>query len=471
MTAHIDATGLRLPDVSGIAPKCNLEAELDLLAACLSKPDVFDTVQDLLRSEHFYAPQLRVLWVGCQGVADAGEVVSTATVRNFLRDRNLLDKAGGVELIESLEFSRPAVVMPERVAAVIRNAWRQRECAARCQRIAAAAYGDVGDLQAFIEKAEADIGALGHSERVDTAASLKDCIAEVIGAIAEDGTSGGVKSGLRAYDDLTMGFYPGDLVIVGGRPGMGKTAVALQLGLNVAGARTARPQGVAVFSLEMPRPQLTQRALCSAARVDMTAMRAGTLTPLDWRNLTDVAQWMAQSPLEIDDQPAITPAQLRSRLRRQKSKWAKAGVDLRVAVVDYLQLMDGRFGVSAKASREEQVSHCSKSLKTIAKELGITVVACAQLSRDVAGAKDRRPQLHHLRESGSIEQDADVVAFVHREEYYLGDKCPEHERGIAEIIIAKQRNGGVGTRRCRFHARYTLFADLEANDSRFMGEQ
>ena len=464
---QVDAQNLRLPDVSGIAPKFNVEAELDIVAACLKSHDTFDIVQDMLHPDHFYASALRVIWVGCLGVSADGGIVSTESVRNFLRDRNLLDKAGGVEMIEALEYSRPAVVMPERVAAVIRNAWRQRECAARCQRIAAAAYGDVGDLQAFIEKAEADIGALGHSERTDTAATLRECIETVVSSIAENGSAMGTATGLQAHDALTLGLFPGDVTIVAARPGMGKTALAVGWGVSIASAPAVRPQGVVVFSLEMKREQLTQRSLCSAARVDLTAMRAGTLSRDDWSRLTAAAQWMVQAPLVIDDQPAITPGQLRSRLRRQKAAWARQGVDLKVAIVDYLQLMDAKMAVGPKASREQEVSFCSKALKTIAKELGIAIIALSQLTREVAGAKDRRPQLHHLRESGSIEQDADVVVFIHREEYYLKEKTPVDERGLAEVIIAKQRNGSVGTRRCRWFGRYTLFADLDAGDPRF----
>lgn len=451
-------------DPRGLPPKANLDAELDLLAACLFKAETFDRVADRLRPEHFFAEAHRAIWEACAAVAATGATVETSTVRSYLADRGHLKAVGGAQWFDLLHLTRPAVAQPERVAAVIRNAWRQRELASRCQRIAAECYGDVGDLQAFIERSEAEIGALGHSDRADTSAGIRECIETTIKGIL-DGVTTGIATGLQAHDALTLGLHPGDVTIVAGRPGMGKTALALQLGMHVAqGSRDGRRNGVAVFSLEMERGPLTLRSLCSEARVNSKAVRAGTATPLDWRNLTDAATTIGKASLVIDDTPAITPGQLRSRCRQRRALWAREGIDLRVVVVDYLQLMDGRLGVGPRASREEQVAYCSRSLKALAKELGVAVVACAQIKRPASPGKVDRPHLSDLRESGGIEQDADVVVFIHRPEYYLGDKTPADDRGVAEVIVAKQRNGETGVRRCRWFDRYTLFTDIEGSD-------
>lgn len=467
MSATVHDINRRPPDPRGVPPKSNIDAELDLLAACLWKPGTFDVVADLLKAEHFFADPHRVLWSALSAVGADGCDVSTVTVRNYLADRGQLEAAGGVVAIHALEHSRPAVAFPERVAAVIKNCWRQRELASRCQRIAAECYFDVGDLQAFIEKSEAEIGALGHSERQDTSATMLECITETMSQLVA-GVVTGMGTGLAAHDDLTHGLHRGGVTILGGRPGMGKSALAMQLAQHVACTTGEHGRnGVAVFSLEMKRGELATRTLCSAARVDSNALKGGTATQLDWRNLTEAAPKVTAAALVIDDRAAITPAQLRSRCRQLRARWKRAGIDLALVVVDYLQLMDGRFGTKGKADKEAEVSHCSAALKTLAKEMNVAVLACAQLNRDKTITAACPPQLHHLRGSGSIEQDADVVVFLHRPEYYLKAKTPAEDRGIAQLVVAKQRNGRTGIRRCKWFERYTLFEDLAAHDGRF----
>lgn len=460
----------RTPDPRGVPPKSNIDAELDLLAACLWKPGTFDIVADLLKPEHFYVDSHRVLWAALEAVGADGCDVSTVTVRNYLADRQQLEAAGGVKAIHALELSRPAVAFPERVAAVIKNCWRQRELGSRCQRIAAECYFDVGDLQAYIEKSEAEIGALGHSDRADTSASMLTCITETMGQLSA-GVPTGIKTGLAAHDDLTHGLHRGGVTILGGRPGMGKSAMAMQLAQYVAlSSGESGRLGVAVFSLEMKRGELATRTLCSAARVDSNVIKTGKASQLDWRYLTDAAPQVAKAAMMIDDRAAITPAQLRSRCRQVRAKFKRDGIDLALVVVDYLQLMDGRFGTKGKSDKEAEVSYCSSALKTLAKEMNVAVLACAQLNRDKTITATCPPQLHHLRGSGSIEQDADAVVFLHRPEYYLLAKTPGEERGIAWVVVAKQRSGRTGIRRCKWFEKFTLFEDLDANDSRFDSE-
>jgi replicative DNA helicase len=257
---------------------------------------------------------------------------------------------------------------------------------------------------------------------------------------------------------MTTGMHGGELFVVAGRPGMGKTSFVLNMAANIAHDSEA----VAFFSLEMPREQLAIRLLSSEARVDVSRMRSGSLNAGDWTRITDAAERLSRMPMWLDDTSALTLMMLRSRVRRLKAEIVRKGKTLRLVAVDYLQLMQGRRNAG---SREQEISELSRGLKQLAKEMDVPVVALSQLNRSVEtrSTKDKRPQLSDLRESGAIEQDADTIMFIYRDEYYFKDESTE--RGIAEVIIAKQRNGPTGTVKTRFTDAYTRFDNLENHRS------
>jgi replicative DNA helicase len=314
---------------------------------------------------------------------------------------------------------------------------------------------------------------------------IKDAIVgafEILEAAAKRGGAvSGIPTGFYELDKKCAGMHDGDLYIVAGRPGMGKTSLVLNMAVNVATPRTEpidprdpygdppveRPgYGVAFFSLEMPREQLASRLLASEARVDVSKIRSGALRSEDWNRLTDAANRLSRLPMWLDDSPALTILDLRAKVRRLKAEIERGGDDalpaqrLGLVVVDYLQLMQGRKDAQ---SREQEISEMSRGLKQLAKEMSVPVLALSQLNRSVEtrGTKDKRPQLSDLRESGAIEQDADMVLFIYRDEVYFPDSA---ERGRAEIIIAKQRNGPTGKVDVRFDREYTRFDNLAAGD-------
>jgi replicative DNA helicase len=256
----------------------------------------------------------------------------------------------------------------------------------------------------------------------------------------------GIPSGFIDLDNLTTGFHPSDLIIIAGRPSMGKSSLALNIA-QYASSREKIPVGI--FSLEMSKEQLVQRMLCAEARVDAHKLRTGYLGEADWPKLTTAAGILAEAPIYIDDTPAIPILEIRAKARRLKAKY-----NVGLIIVDYLQLIQGRMQLE---NRQQEISEISRSLKSLARELNIPLIALSQLSREVEKRGERRPQLSDLRESGAIEQDADLVAFVYREEYYK--PTPENE-GIAEVIIGKQRNGPVGTVKLAFIRKYTRFENL-----------
>ena len=307
-------------------------------------------------------------------------------------------------------------------------------------------------LRSFLDTAESSVFAVAKQRARNPYEHVKDVVLrtfEEINEMAKRGdTITGLPTGFDRLDKMTAGMHPGDLIIVAGRPGMGKTAFALNIAVN---ACAARKEAVGVFSLEMPKEQLVRRMLCSEARVDGTRLRTGQLLRDDWPKLASAAGILSELPIWIDDTPAISILELRAKSRRLMSE---SGLSL--LVIDYLQLMRGG---ARTASREQEISEISRNLKALAKELEIPVIALSQLNRGVEsrGVKDKRPQLSDLRESGAIEQDADTIWFVYRDEVYNKET---DEQGVAEIIVGKQRAGPTGTARMRFFNEFTRFDNL-----------
>jgi replicative DNA helicase len=473
--------------VAGRVPPHDLDAEAAVLSAILLSREALDRVLEILRPEHFYSDANGRIYEASQQLALAGTPIDIISVASWLRDRERLVQIGGASYLAQLADATPAVAHVGAHAAVVYEKWRLRQLIATCQKVAAEGYGDVGTVQEFIDSAEQAVYELARTAASNSAQPLAQVLRaafQQITAAAERGDRiTGISTGYEKLDAKTAGLHSGDLTIVAARPGMGKTAFVLNLAVNVASPRAVNSPGpgeaghgiersepgfgVAVFSLEMPREQLATRMVCSEGRVDLGRLRQGYLQPDDWRRLTESASYLSSLPVWIDDTPAIGILELRAKVRRIQAEYNREATNtsperkMGLVVVDYLQLMKGRDGVN---SREQEISEISRGLKQLAKELAVPVIALSQLNRAVETrtTKDKRPQLSDLRESGAIEQDADTIIFIYRDEYYNAETT--NAKGIAELIIAKQRNGPTGKVLTKFTAACTRFDNLASGD-------
>ncbi|WP_438028964.1 replicative DNA helicase [Sorangium sp. So ce233] len=466
--------------MAGRVPPNNLDAEAAVLSAILLHRDALDRVLEVLKPEHFYSEANgRIYGAACE-LAATGTPVDVVSLANWLRDRDRLAQVGGAPYLAQLADATPSVANVGAHAQIVYDKWRVRQFIAICQKLAAEGYGDVGAVQEFIDRGEQAIYELARTARTSAAQPLATIIRgvfEEIQAAAERGARiTGIPTGFDKLDAKTAGLHDGDLTIVAARPGMGKTSFVLNLAVNVASPRAVNRRGqeeqepglgAFVASLEMPREQLATRMVCCEGRVDLGKMRQGFLQPDDWRRLTESASFLSTLPIHIDDTPAITLLELRAKVRRFQAEYDRPAADGKPArrvglvIIDYLQLMKGRDGVT---SREQEISEISRGLKALAKELKVSVIALSQLNRAVEtrSTKDKRPQLSDLRESGAIEQDADNIVFIYRDEYYNPETS--NAKGIAELIVAKQRNGPTGKVLTRFTSSCTRFDNLEPGD-------
>jgi len=491
--------------LGGRVPPHDLEAEKAVLSACLLSPDAFDLVQEVISPEHCYSDAHRHILDAVFDLKNSGQAVDLVAVRGWLQTRGRLEQVGGSAYLVQITQATPAIVNVVQHATTVREKWRLRQLIQACHRVAAEGYGDCGEVQAFIDDAEQQVFDIARvasaSEIVPIKAAIKDAF-EIIAAAAKRGGRGitGVPTGFDDLDRLTSGLHGGELFIVAGRPGMGKTSFVLNMAANIARPRRVdlsdgaddygeasveeSGYGVAFFSLEMPKEQLASRLLAAEARVDVSRIRSGTLRGDDWNKLTEAAARLGRMPLWLDDTPALTLLEVRAKIRRLQAELERGGREgapanrLGLVAVDYLQLMQGRRDAG---SREQEISELSRGLKQLAKEMDVPVLALSQLNRSVETrtTKDKRPQLSDLRESGAIEQDADTILFIYRDEYYFKGESVEPK--VAEIIIAKQRNGPTATVKTTFTAEYTRFdnrerdgldeydqfADLDAGDAGF----
>ena len=462
----------------GRVPPHDLDAESAVLSAVLLERDALDRVQELLSSEQFYSPANRRIYDACIALAQAGQPIDAVTVASWLKSRERLAEVGGIPYIAKITDSAPSVANLESYARVVREKFRVRRLIGTCQKVAAEGYGDVGEVQGFIDSAEQEIYEIARTPESSTVSPIRDILKVTFRKLTEATERGsritGTPTGFAGLDDLTSGLHEGDLVIIAARPGMGKTSFVLNIAVNVAAPATVQGEngqgaeespgfGCAVFSLEMPKEQIATRMVCSEAHVDVGKVRKGLLVGEDWSRLTQAASFLAHLPIWVDDTAALTVLDLRSKVRRIQAELSRSveqgveGPKLGCVIVDYLQLMKGRDGVN---SREQEISEISRGLKQLAKELRVPVIALSQLNRAVEtrSEKNKRPQLSDLRESGAIEQDADMIVFIYRDEYYNKDS---QARGVAEIIVAKQRNGPTGKVPVKFTSSCTRFDNLE----------
>ena len=438
---------------SGRVPPHDLNAEKAVLGGVLLENDALNDVTELLKPEDFYKDSHGLIYQAMLDLFTDRAPVDTVTLRERLSTTGQLARVGGDEYLLMLTDTIPTVANIKAHAKIVSEKALVRQLINASYEIAAKAYGDYGALEEFLDESERRVFNVGKGKLRNQSEHINDVVMRAFEGITKAAEAKehvtGLPTGFRQLDWYTSGFHPGDLVITAGRPGMGKTAFALNIALN---ACRARQVPVVVFSLEMPNEQLAKRLLCAEAGVDGTKLRGGRLTREDWQPLTRAAGELSELPIWMDDTPGLTLMEMRAKCRRLHSE-----EPLGLIVVDYLQLM--RSGTKSE-SREQEISEISRSLKGLAKELGLPIMALSQLNRGVEtrGTKDKRPQLSDLRESGAIEQDADTIMFIYRDEVY-NPETPD--KGIAEIIIGKQRAGPTGTVRCAFKRQYTRFENLE----------
>ncbi|MBR3796958.1 MAG: replicative DNA helicase [Clostridia bacterium] len=434
-------------------PPNNADAEKSVLGCMMQDREALSMAFELLHADDFYQPANREIFDAMHQLNQQGMPIDLVTVDDELSRRGTLEGVGGTNYLVELTECTPSTVNARAYMQIVDEKAILRRMIKATGDIAASCYQQadpVSDILGVAEKSIFDI--VMRKNEGATLKHISDVLPDTYLRIEQltelKGSIDGVPMGFVDLDNLLTGLHGGELVIVGARPSMGKSA----FGLNITGyAGTHAGKSVAYFSLEMPNDQLAMRLLCSDAKVDMQAVRHGSLRDDDWVSLSSTLGPLAASNIYMDDTSGITPSQLRSRCRRLKME---RGLDM--VVVDYLQLMsaDGRV-----ENRQNEVSEISRNLKSIAKELNVPIVALAQLSRAGAQRSDKRPILSDLRDSGAIEQDADVIMFLHREEYY--DPNTE-DKNIAEVIVAKQRNGPLGTVKLAWLGQYTRFASLQS---------
>jgi replicative DNA helicase len=434
-------------------PPQNLEAEESVLGAMMISPGAIGAVSEILDAGDFYRESHAKMYRAALALYAKGEPVDAITLVDELEERGELGDVGGRVRVHELAALVPATANAAHYAKIVREMATLRGLIRAGGEIARLGWERPGDAVDLVDRAEGVIFDLSQ-QRVTTEFShietlLKESF-ERITALYEAGADvTGTPSGFRDLDRITSGFQPGNLIIVAGRPSMGKSALVLCMAANLA-VRHNVP--VALFTLEMSKAEVTQRLMCSEAKVESQRLRNGKLAPDDWPRLTAACDKLAKAPIYVDDSGSINMMEIRSKARRLKSRHA----DLGLIVVDYMQLMSSGGTVE---NRVQEVSQISRQLKVLARDLDVPIIALSQLSRAVEQRTDKRPILSDLRESGSIEQDADIVAFIYRDEYYNDES---DQQGLAEVIVAKHRNGPTDAIKLSFLKRYAKFADLAA---------
>ncbi len=436
-------------------PPQNIEAEQSVLGGVLIENEAINKVMEILAPDDFYRDAHRKIFGVLIDLSERDEPADLITMTNELRKRDQLDAIGGASYLASLIDSVPTAANIEYYARIVKEKAVLRKLIETSTEIITQSYQDRGDVENFLDEAEKAIFEISERRVRPSFYSIREVVKDSLDIISKlyekKELITGVPSGFKELDKMTAGFQRSDLVIVAGRPSMGKTAFCL----NVA-QHAAREKKIpsAIFSLEMSKEQLVMRMLCAEAEVEGNRLRTGFLRESDWPKLTLAAGTLYEAPIFIDDSAALSVLELRAKARRLKAEH-----HLGLVIIDYLQLMKGRARVE---SRQQEISEISRSLKALAKELNIPVIAVSQLSRKTEERTGNRPQLSDLRESGAIEQDADVILFIFREEVY---NRSEENQGKAEVIIGKQRNGPIGKVDLAFLDRFTTFKDLYKGES------
>jgi replicative DNA helicase len=440
-------------------PPYNLEAEKSVIASILLNNDLMNNVLELLRPDDFYQGAHRTLFTVMLDLSENGQPIDQLTLSSALAARGVEKQVGGLSYISELLQSVPTTANLNEYARMVKEKAILRQAIAVAQEIATSAYQGVANVDDFLDQTEQSIFAIAENRIRVSYHSMAEMAKESMKIIEElyerKQMITGVPSGFRDLDAITSGFQPSNLVVVAARPGMGKTALCLNIAQNVA-IHSGTP--VAIFSLEMGRHELAMRMICSEAHVEASKLRRGFVSQTELNHIVKAVSKLSQAPIYIDDSGGLSSLELRAKARRlHKDK--KIGM----LIIDYLQLMSGS-GRGSSENRVQEISDISRGLKSLAKELNIPILALSQLNRGLEGRTDKRPQLSDLRESGAIEQDADIVLFIHREEMYLKGETPDEKRGTAEIIIGKHRNGPTDTVPMTFLGKYTKFEDRARDD-------
>ena len=432
-------------------PPQNVEAEQAVLGAMLLSHDAVIVAMEKLQSQDFYRDVHRIIFEAMEHLHRENKEIDVITLPDELKRMKKLDDVGGLEYVLNLPNLVGSAANIEYYANIVAEKALARNLISTCTELTTEAYDGQKETEALLDDAERRILQLSDTKNRGDFASVGAVVEVTLDKITKlyENKAGltGLPTGFRDLDRMTSGLQPSDLILVAARPSMGKTAFTLNIAQNV-GVRQHKT--VAFFSLEMSQEQLVQRLLCQIAHIDSQKLRTGQLnSDEEWTRLTDACDKLYESPIYIDDTPGISVAEMRSKARRLKSEH---GLDL--IIVDYLQLMQGRNA----ESRQQEISEISRSLKALARELKVPLIALSQLSRSVESRQDKRPMLSDLRESGALEQDADIVSFLYREDYY--DKETENQH-ITEVILAKHRNGPVGSVKLYFKNEFTLLLNLD----------
>lgn len=434
-------------------PPQNLEAEQSILGGLMLDREALDQVGDMLVAEDFYKPAHQKIYSAIKELHSKNQPIDIITVTNILQGEGSMDMVGGPEyLISLLDKTISAANITTHAKIVKDKATLRRLIQINSQLIERAYSQEFTDVETFVDQAESEIFKIGENKTATGLVGSMEIVKASIQKIEElyknKAEITGLSTGFKKLDEMTAGLHPGEMTIIAARPSMGKTAFSLNIAQHIA---LRLKKTVAYFSLEMGKESMMMRMLSAESKVSMSEIRNGRIQDSAWPKLINAASALSEASIFIDDTPGISPFEIRSRARRLK---AEHGLD--VIMIDYLQLMSMK---QKMHSREQEVAEISKSLKAIAKELQIPVIALAQLNRGVEGRTEKKPMLSDLRESGSIEQDADVIMMLYRDDYY--DKENPDKQGHAEVIVGKQRNGATGPVKMRFDAQYNRFRDAD----------
>jgi len=436
-----------------------MEAEQAVLGGILIDNEAIHQVLEIIEVEDFYKESHRKIFLVFLELYEQNQPIDLVTVCESLQKKEQLEEVGGATFLASLVEVIPTASNIAYYAKIVKEKSILRKLINRATYIINQCVAPTDEnIEEILDKAEQSIFEISEQRIQTSYYPLKELIKstfQTIQSITQKDTSipgiTGIPTGFIDFDHLTSGFQPSDLIIIAGRPSMGKTAFALNIATNAA---TKYKIPVGIFSLEMSKEQLTTRMLCAEAKVDSKKLRSGFLAEHDWQLLIEAASVLSEAPIFVDDTPAISVLELRAKARRLKSEH-----NISLIIIDYLQLMKGKDG---NERREQEISEISRSLKALAKELNIPVIALSQLNRKVEDRENKRPRLADLRESGAIEQDADLIVFLYRDEVY-NQREDNPNRGIAEIIIGKHRNGPLGKVKLAFLEKFTSFENLQEN--------
>jgi len=431
-------------------PPQNLEAEMAVLGSMLMDEDAISSATELLDKGSFYKDTHKKIFEAISNLYNANKAVDLITLTDELKRNETLDEIGGASFLTALVNSVPTAANISHYVSIVKEKYILRTLINNATKIVSLCYESEGNVDEVVDSAEKFIFEVSdrkqHGSYVHLKEVIKDSIENIDRLYQKKAHVTGIPSGFIDFDSKTSGLQESDLIVIAGRPSMGKSAFALGIA-EYAGVIEKIP--LAFFSLEMSKEQLVQRMLCAHAKVDAHKVRTGYLSPSDWPRLTAAAGKLSEASIFIDDSPAISVMELRAKARR-----LKAHQDIKLIILDYMQLMRGS---GHEENRQQEISDISRSLKSLARELDVPIVAISQLSRAVEARTDHRPQLSDLRESGAIEQDADLVMLLLREEYYTPS---EENKGLAEVIIAKQRNGPTGNIKLTFISEYARFESI-----------